>query len=298
MVFEQSSCRTVASPTINFSAHHAEQAHDSKQREAEPVSGQLLHQADWHKTNNAANLNTDELHPKGFVAGRNVPLMRLNLQSGRIHHGQNRGGGGGNRGGGGTTEADGYVREGLREGRKLWTRRPIQDHGKRISATSSASISMKDSKAGLSRWTGENDVSMIQMADVGVGISGQEGRQAVMASDFAMGQFRFLKRVLMNPNPDQPLDLNKEPMARLVRIDHLSPGYEVVSINQPQFLELHEPNLIRSCLSGSSYSWAMSPDCGRSLGYGIDPDMNCGTSLLLALPEDVLALVSGLLNPR
>ncbi|CAB4268768.1 unnamed protein product [Prunus armeniaca] len=39
---------------------------------------------------------------------------------------------------------------------------------------------------------GANDVSMIQMADVGVGISGQEGRQAVMASDFAMGQFRFL----------------------------------------------------------------------------------------------------------
>ncbi|KAI5343062.1 hypothetical protein L3X38_010938 [Prunus dulcis] len=30
---------------------------------------------------------------------------------------------------------------------------------------------------------GANDVSMIQMADVGVGISGQEGRQAVMASD-------------------------------------------------------------------------------------------------------------------
>ncbi|GMN59210.1 hypothetical protein TIFTF001_028303 [Ficus carica] len=36
---------------------------------------------------------------------------------------------------------------------------------------------------------GANDVSMIQMADVGVGISGQEGRQAVMASDFAMGQY-------------------------------------------------------------------------------------------------------------
>ncbi|KAF3773661.1 hypothetical protein EJ110_NYTH54894 [Nymphaea thermarum] len=101
----------------------------------------------------------------------------------------------------------------------------------------------------------------------------------------------------MNPNPDQRHDLNKEPTDRLVRIDHLSPGYEVVSINQPQFLELHEPNLIRSCLSRSSYSWAMSPDCGRSLGYRIDPDMNCGTSLLLALPEDVLALVSGLLNP-
>ncbi|XP_010529938.1 PREDICTED: phospholipid-transporting ATPase 1-like [Tarenaya hassleriana] len=44
---------------------------------------------------------------------------------------------------------------------------------------------------------GANDVSMIQMADVGVGISGQEGRQAVMASDFAMGQFQFLKRLLL-----------------------------------------------------------------------------------------------------
>ncbi|GAV70384.1 E1-E2_ATPase domain-containing protein/HAD domain-containing protein, partial [Cephalotus follicularis] len=44
---------------------------------------------------------------------------------------------------------------------------------------------------------GANDVSMIQMADVGVGICGQEGRQAVMASDFAMGQFRFLKRLLL-----------------------------------------------------------------------------------------------------
>ncbi|MED6186482.1 hypothetical protein PIB30_067061 [Stylosanthes scabra] len=42
-----------------------------------------------------------------------------------------------------------------------------------------------------------NDVSMIQMADVGVGICGQEGRQAVMASDFAMGQFQFLKKLLL-----------------------------------------------------------------------------------------------------
>ncbi|KAL8162065.1 hypothetical protein V2J09_013554 [Rumex salicifolius] len=44
---------------------------------------------------------------------------------------------------------------------------------------------------------GANDVSMIQEADVGVGISGQEGRQAVMASDFAMGQFRFLVPLLL-----------------------------------------------------------------------------------------------------
>ncbi|CAL5381438.1 unnamed protein product [Camellia sinensis] len=44
---------------------------------------------------------------------------------------------------------------------------------------------------------GTNDVSMIQMADVGVGISGQAGQQAVMASDFSMGQFRFLVPLLL-----------------------------------------------------------------------------------------------------
>ncbi len=38
---------------------------------------------------------------------------------------------------------------------------------------------------------GANDVSMIQAAHVGVGISGQEGLQAVMAADFALAQFRY-----------------------------------------------------------------------------------------------------------
>lgn len=33
---------------------------------------------------------------------------------------------------------------------------------------------------------------MIQAAHVGVGISGQEGLQAVMAADFALAQFRCL----------------------------------------------------------------------------------------------------------
>lgn len=45
---------------------------------------------------------------------------------------------------------------------------------------------------------GANDVSMIQMADIGVGISGQEGMQAVMASDFTLSKFRFLERLLLN----------------------------------------------------------------------------------------------------
>uniref|UniRef100_A0A6Q2WYZ3 Phospholipid-transporting ATPase n=1 Tax=Esox lucius TaxID=8010 RepID=A0A6Q2WYZ3_ESOLU len=44
---------------------------------------------------------------------------------------------------------------------------------------------------------GANDVSMIQVADVGVGISGQEGMQAVMASDFAMPRFRNLQKLLL-----------------------------------------------------------------------------------------------------
>ena len=33
---------------------------------------------------------------------------------------------------------------------------------------------------------GANDVSMLQKADVGVAVCGAEGRQAVMASDFAL----------------------------------------------------------------------------------------------------------------
>eukprot|EP00899_Mesostigma_viride_P000711 jgi/Mesvir1/10640/Mv13736-RA.1 len=44
---------------------------------------------------------------------------------------------------------------------------------------------------------GANDVGMIQAAHIGVGISGQEGMQAVMASDFAIAQFRFLSVLLL-----------------------------------------------------------------------------------------------------
>ena len=44
---------------------------------------------------------------------------------------------------------------------------------------------------------GANDVSMIQMADVGVGICGQEGMQAVMASDFAIAKFKILEKLLL-----------------------------------------------------------------------------------------------------
>lgn len=49
----------------------------------------------------------------------------------------------------------------------------------------------------LSVGDGANDVAMIQEADVGVGIAGEEGRQAVMSSDYAIGQFRFLQRLVL-----------------------------------------------------------------------------------------------------
>ncbi|KAK2896579.1 hypothetical protein Q8A67_011067 [Cirrhinus molitorella] len=44
---------------------------------------------------------------------------------------------------------------------------------------------------------GANDVSMIQVADVGIGISGQEGMQAVMSSDFAISRFKFLRKLIL-----------------------------------------------------------------------------------------------------
>ncbi|XP_059171339.1 phospholipid-transporting ATPase IF-like [Physella acuta] len=44
---------------------------------------------------------------------------------------------------------------------------------------------------------GANDVSMIQEADVGFGIMGKEGRQAVRNSDYAFGKFKFLRRALL-----------------------------------------------------------------------------------------------------
>jgi P-type E1-E2 ATPase len=49
----------------------------------------------------------------------------------------------------------------------------------------------------LSIGDGANDVAMIQEAHIGVGIKGEEGMQAVNASDYAIAQFRFLKTLLL-----------------------------------------------------------------------------------------------------
>lgn len=43
---------------------------------------------------------------------------------------------------------------------------------------------------------GANDVNMIQRAHIGIGIFGKEGYQAASNSDYAIGQFRFLRRLM------------------------------------------------------------------------------------------------------
>ena len=55
----------------------------------------------------------------------------------------------------------------------------------------------RSGKTTLAIGDGANDVGMIQSAHIGVGISGQEGMQAVMASDFAIAQFRFLETLVL-----------------------------------------------------------------------------------------------------
>lgn len=45
---------------------------------------------------------------------------------------------------------------------------------------------------------GANDVGMIITANVGVGITGQEGVQATRAADFAIGEFRVLRHILFH----------------------------------------------------------------------------------------------------
>lgn len=44
---------------------------------------------------------------------------------------------------------------------------------------------------------GANDVNMITTAHIGVGISGLEGQQAARASDYAIGQFKYLRNLLL-----------------------------------------------------------------------------------------------------
>lgn len=54
-----------------------------------------------------------------------------------------------------------------------------------------------EDKVTLAIGDGANDVGMIQAAHVGVGIVGLEGQEAKLASDYSIGQFRFLARLML-----------------------------------------------------------------------------------------------------
>ncbi|XP_058009931.1 putative phospholipid-transporting ATPase 9 isoform X2 [Hevea brasiliensis] len=58
-------------------------------------------------------------------------------------------------------------------------------------------VKTKTGNTTLAIGDGANDVGMLQEADIGVGISGVEGMQAVMSSDFAIAQFQYLERLLL-----------------------------------------------------------------------------------------------------
>ncbi|KAK8465883.1 hypothetical protein PHAVU_009G201600 [Phaseolus vulgaris] len=58
-------------------------------------------------------------------------------------------------------------------------------------------VKIKTGSTTLAIGDGANDVGMLQEADIGIGINGVEGMQAVMSSDIAIAQFRFLERLLL-----------------------------------------------------------------------------------------------------
>jgi phospholipid-translocating P-type ATPase (flippase) len=61
----------------------------------------------------------------------------------------------------------------------------------------------------LSIGDGANDVPMIMEAHIGVGIQGKEGTQAVRSADYAIGQFRFLDKLLLVYGRDGYMKITK-----------------------------------------------------------------------------------------
>jgi P-type E1-E2 ATPase len=57
-------------------------------------------------------------------------------------------------------------------------------------------VKNKSGETTLAIGDGGNDVNMIKVANVGVGIFGKEGYQAAFNADYAVGQFKYLRRLL------------------------------------------------------------------------------------------------------
>ena len=123
---------------------------------------------------------------------------------------------GGSCGRGGKEHADGASPIAVVGGEEYWTARDLfMAVGRRCSAVLCCRVSPRQKaqvvaagKHGLSPpggaplvtlaiGDGANDVPMIKEAHIGIGISGHEGMQATLASDYAIAQFRYLERLLL-----------------------------------------------------------------------------------------------------
>lgn len=76
-------------------------------------------------------------------------------------------------------------------------------------SNSNSIISGSSRRRTLAIGDGGNDVAMLHEADVGVGISGREGLQAVRAADYGIAEFKFLKRLVLVHGVNSHLRMTK-----------------------------------------------------------------------------------------
>jgi len=93
---------------------------------------------------------------------------------------------------------------------------------------------------------GANDVSMIQAAHVGVGISGVEGLQAARSADVAIGQFRFLRKLLLVHG-----SWSYQRISRVI----LYSFYKNITLYMTQFWVRYNPQLYSYILTPTQYSF-------------------------------------------
>jgi hypothetical protein len=91
---------------------------------------------------------------------------------------------------------------------------------------------------------GANDVNMIQSANIGIGVRGKEGMQAVLASDYAITRFRFLLPLLLvhghwNYRRQSKTILYVALVADCLSMLQLTPARPQISVLQEHVLCLH-----------------------------------------------------------
>lgn len=114
---------------------------------------------------------------------------------------------------------------------------------------------------------GGNDVSMIQSADVGVGIVGKEGKQASLAADFSIDQFCYLLKLLLwhgRNSYKRSAKLGQFVIYRGLLISVAQAVYSISSSFEP--LTLYQGWL----MVGYSTLYTMAPVFSLVLDYDID----------------------------